>query len=370
MKKLVLTGGLLLVSALPLISGAQPKVIESVAVWEEPGRFGGWPANHGIWSWGNEIVVGFSAAHFKLGDLNHHLVDRDKPGVTGQARSMDGGRTWKFTEFTSEPGGSPVDLREPMDFTQRDFAMKFQATNADRGPARFYYSIDRGHHWRGPYRFPLFDLKGVPARTDYIVNGKRDCMVLLTATKSNGHEGRPFCARTRDGGLTWKFVSFIGPEPEGFAIMPSTVRLGRGVLITAVRHKEASGNWLDGYRSEDDGVNWRLLGKIAPTGDHSGNPPSLLRLRDGRLVVIYGYRSAPYGIRASFSTDNGVSWGEEFGIRPEGPWWDLGYPRSVQRPDGKIVTVYYFMRAKDTERYIAATIWDPGEWRGGKAKSK
>ncbi len=30
------------------------------------GRFGGWPTNHGIWSWGNEIVVGFSAAHFHV----------------------------------------------------------------------------------------------------------------------------------------------------------------------------------------------------------------------------------------------------------------------------------------------------------------
>ena len=44
-------------------------------------------------------------------------------------------------------------------------------------------------------------------------------------------------------------------------------------------------------------------------------------------------------------------------------WWDPGYPRSVERSDGKIVTIYYFMRAKDTERYIAATIWDPGTAR-------
>jgi hypothetical protein len=32
----------------------------------------------------------------------------------------------------------------------------------------------------------------------------------------------------------------------------------------------------------------------------------------------------------------------------------------VVRPDGKIVTVYYFNDHKDQERYIAATIWDPG----------
>jgi hypothetical protein len=44
--------------------------------------------------------------------------------------------------------------------------------------------------------------------------------------------------------------------------------------------------------------------------------------------------------------------------------WDLGYPRTVQRSDGKIVTVYYFNEAANKERYIAATIWDPGEGTG------
>jgi hypothetical protein len=47
-------------------------------------------------------------------------------------------------------------------------------------------------------------------------------------------------------------------------------------------------------------------------------------------------------------------------LRNDGGCWDLGYVRSVQRPDGKIVAVYYFNEAPDRERYIAATIWDPG----------
>ena len=39
---------------------------------------------------------------------------------------------------------------------------------------------------------------------------------------------------------------------------------------------------------------------------------------------------------------------------------DIGYCRSIQRPDGKVVTTYY-INVKETgpERYIAATIWDP-----------
>ena len=47
-------------------------------------------------------------------------------------------------------------------------------------------------------------------------------------------------------------------------------------------------------------------------------------------------------------------------LRDDARDWDLGYPRSVQRKDGKIVTVYYYNDAGQPERYIAATIWEPG----------
>jgi hypothetical protein len=42
-----------------------PAAMVNVVVYKESGRFGGWPANHGIWSWGNEIVVGFSLGYFQ-----------------------------------------------------------------------------------------------------------------------------------------------------------------------------------------------------------------------------------------------------------------------------------------------------------------
>jgi hypothetical protein len=37
----------------------------------------------------------------------------------------------------------------------------------------------------------------------------------------------------------------------------------------------------------------------------------------------------------------------------------VGYPRSFARPDGKVVTVYYFHDEPLSDRYIAATIWQP-----------
>jgi hypothetical protein len=56
-----------------------PLAGQHVRVYAEPGRFGGWPANHGIWSWGDEILVGFSAGYHKDNGPNRHAIDHDKP---------------------------------------------------------------------------------------------------------------------------------------------------------------------------------------------------------------------------------------------------------------------------------------------------
>jgi hypothetical protein len=75
--------------------------------------------------------------------------------------------------------------------------------------------------------------------------------------------------------------------------------------------------------------------------------------------VTYGYRKEPYGIRARISRDHGLSWSDEIVLRSNGGGGDLGYPRTVLRPDGKLVSVYYFNDSADRERYIGGTIWDP-----------
>ena len=350
-------------------SGVNP---ENVIVYRAAGRYGGWPANHGIWHWGNEIVVGFEAGYFKYNQRTHS-IDWDRPAEHLLARSLDGGETWKVehplslrapdgtkqANVPSERGGKAVaDCPGGINFTNPNFALTARFEDVNAGPSHFYYSYDRGKNWHGPYRLPDFGQKGIAARTDYLVNGKHDLTMFLTAAKTNGKEGRVICVRTQDGGKTWKLVSFIGPEPapDDMAIMPSSVRLSSKTILTAVRHP----GWIVLYRSDDDGATWHFLSKpAADTGQHHGNPPCLVKLSDGRLVITYGYRAAPFGIRARISSDQGKTWGKEIPLRTDGGTWDLGYTRTIQRPDGKMVTLYYFNNSKDTERYIAATIWSP-----------
>ena len=363
------------------LSAPSPAALDArhVVVYREAGRFGGWPANHGMWSWGDEMLVGFSAGYYKDNGPKYHAIDHDKPEEHLLARSLDGGRTWRIENPASKgallPRGDALhgtelprvvmrpltDCPGGIDFAHRDFAMTVRMPSNHGGQSRFFYSTDRGHHWNGPFKFPMLGLKGIAARTDYIVNGPSDCTVFLTASKSNGREGRPFCARTADGGKTWAFVGWIGPEPAGYAIMPSSVRLTEsGGLLSAIRVRDGDESWIDAYFSPDDGVHWKKRSTPVPdTGE--GNPAAMLRLSDGRICVTYGVRAEPFGIRARLSGDEGRTWGRQIILRDDGGGRDLGYPRSVQRPDGKVVTVYYFYHHHKGPRTIGATIWDPSQ---------
>src|SRR5947209_1469872 len=60
-------------------SAQRPQAVEQVMVYHQRGRFGGWPANHGIWAWGDEILVGFSAGYHKDREPALHNIDHDRP---------------------------------------------------------------------------------------------------------------------------------------------------------------------------------------------------------------------------------------------------------------------------------------------------
>ena len=90
-----------------------------------------------------------------------------------------------------------------------------------------------------------------------------------------------------------------------------------------------------------------------------GNPPSLIRLRDGRLCLTYGDRKPPYRMYAKFSDDAGQSWSDPLILRDNIAGRDMGYPRTVQRTDGKLVTIYYLFTPDNRYRRVEATIWTP-----------
>ncbi|MBT3344872.1 MAG: hypothetical protein HN404_17885, partial [Gemmatimonadetes bacterium] len=278
------------------------------------------------------------------------------------ARSLDGGLTWEWSRYSQFGGGGEYEtLKEPMPFGAEGFAFKSQGE-------RFYFTSDRGHVWSGPFRLAVWGVLGkFEARTDYMITGERSGLFYL-AVEPDGTQERAFVAETSDGGLTFDLRGWIAdtqPAQHQRWVMPSAVRISADHLVAAVRRKDdrALRNWIDLYDSHDNGRTWSLVRKITDTATDgepfNGNPPSLVRLADGRLVVTYGVRAAPYRIAARSSEDDGRTWSPEITLRGGARNWDIGYPKTVVRADGMLVTVYYFATPDNRDQFIAATIWNP-----------
>ncbi|BCW97436.1 MAG: hypothetical protein KatS3mg024_0263 [Armatimonadota bacterium] len=88
-----------------------------------------------------------------------------------------------------------------------------------------------------------------------------------------------------------------------------------------------------------------------------GHPFQAVTLPDGRVLVVYGYRRAPFGIRAKLLDPECTDFRQapEIVIREDGGNTDLGYPWAVLLPDGKVVVVYY-LNIADGTRHIAGSI--------------
>jgi hypothetical protein len=149
-----------------------------------------------------------------------------------------------------------------------------------------------------------------------------------------------------DDGRTWKRVSLIGPTHNETFLLP----LGERKWLAAAR-----GDGIDLFRSEDDGVTWGKAEPFAPRGEVNAH---LLRLQDGRLLITYTNRVAgEFGVLAKLSGDEGRTWGTPLRIA-QTLLSDCGYPSSVQRKDGRIVTGFYSRGSENHERYhMGVAIW-------------
>ena len=339
-------------------------------VYHKPGRFAGWPANNGVWQYGDEIVVGFNEGALDPSRQGMHPISRDEPQRWTRARSPDGGENWGDPEvdLAVAPTVEPRDCPGDIPFND-DFALRFMRTSdADGAQSYFYLSPDRCRTWLGPYEFGAFHEqsdfpgRGIVARTDYQVLGERELVAFVAAVKSDGLPAHAFCAHTSDGCRTWTFRSWIGPRPGMRSYMPSTVRLSDSRFLAALRRREEDGVFIDLYESLDTCRTWRhVCAPVPDLGGANGNPPALVRLKDGRLVLTYGSRGESPGIRGIVSDDSGRTWDTPRVLRAGAVTPDLGYSRSVQRPDGNVVTVYYFNEEANGERFIEATVWHPDE---------
>jgi hypothetical protein len=158
--------------------------------------------------------------------------------------------------------------------------------------------------------------------------------------------------RSEDRGETWTGpVVIAGGGPSGDFCEPALMEIEPGRILAMHRiGRSREVFWWN--ESADGGRTWS-----APeaTGILSGACPRLLKLRDGRLVLSYGRRSKPHGIRAAISADGGRSWGQTEYVVRDAVNWDLGYTSSIELDDGTVFTATYMQRQGTTG--IVGTFW-------------
>ncbi len=158
---------------------------------------------------------------------------------------------------------------------------------------------------------------------------------------------------SQDRGLTWEYRGPVAWDEQVLLNETSLVQTVGGDLVAFVRT-----GGLDDHgvcvRSHDLGRTWEPWEDMG----FKGHPYHALRLSDGRVYLLYGYRHEPYGIRARLLDAECTRFdGDELVLRDDGGNTDLGYPWSCITADGRILSVYYFNRGGGT-RYIAGTFVD------------
>ena len=215
-------------------------------------------------------------------------------------------------------------------------------------------SSDNGYTFSDPVHIPISN----PHGPTLLKNGN----VLMVGNKIDAHchIGTTVYATLLDEScavLCEPWLVANAPSDGVSWCEPHAAELPNGDILVAIRYENKASGEQTLYlcRSTDGG---RSFSTPQPTG-WDGFPAHIFVHSTGTVVLTYGCRHKPEGIRARLSRDNGYTFGEEIVLRDDGIDWDLGYPSTAENDKGQLVTVYYMKEQEGTdENRIQFTLWE------------
>lgn len=229
-----------------------------------------------------------------------------------------------------------------------------------KGGSYVRLSEDYGVTWGEPVKVPISSPHGPALLSD------GSLLWLGKGWYADGLDSTAFTPiqayRSCDCGKTWNYVSELSC-PDGLAWdhfhEPHVLDLGGGHLLGSVRAQGENVPYafsIYTVTSDDNGLSWSPMTHV----DVQGSPPHLMMHSSGKVILTFARRGKDHcGERALVSSDHGKTWEKLYILdenRPEDG--DLGYPSTVEMPDGSLMTVYYQKYGDDPYPSILGTHWE------------
>lgn len=287
--------------------------------------------------WGKPIIVRLPGGDLLASQYKNLQFERNPryPQAAEEAAlclSKDGGFSWSNPRLLGIPG------RVTQLSALRDGTL-IMATGAS-----LFRSTDEGETWEVcKVNWEVFEERDTVREfdeTNGIVELPGGVLVCGCYTSTAPGAARSYLIRSQDGGKTWGDASFVTDASEiSYILLPGDKLLGFARVST--KGAGEGGASLAIIESADSGRTW-----TAPRGIGLGQaqvPGFPIRLKDGRLLLVYGNRQFPFGAQAIASRDLGKTWDTDHPILLAWFSWDnyCGHPRSLVLPDGSIMTGYY-----------------------------
>ena len=218
------------------------------------------------------------------------------------------------------------------------------------------YSIsdDNGKTWK---HYATLKINGVPAgggvRGNIVELPNGSLLMPFYGNLNLGELSRSGLVKSDDRGETWEFCCDMAFDPEckkNF-LEANIFRTCSGKIVGLFRTQsdylkegvDFGSTYLNLHIavSNDDG---KTFGEVTEVENcWCSSPVQALQLNSGNVLISYGYRKEPFGIRARICNSEltNISEAEEIILRDDAPNGDLGYPHAIQLDNGDIIISYY-----------------------------